>query len=197
MPNKISGTAPTIKSGRERRASEKAKAITDAATEKANSKQVTAQKSAERAEKRLRKKAKTAEITRRRNQENERPLSTQPVDHHQGARTPIADQDPSFTIQDVPIALKTTTPRVNLVPQRGAVPRPPLTSTSSLGNRSSASCTQGSVSKKLTPEKARYLLDLRDQMRNGGLQDIRKQISQSAAPSTAVPGRSKSTCICS
>jgi hypothetical protein len=27
MPNKVSGTAPTIKSGRERRASEKAKAI--------------------------------------------------------------------------------------------------------------------------------------------------------------------------
>ncbi|KIM71129.1 hypothetical protein PILCRDRAFT_17351 [Piloderma croceum F 1598] len=98
MPNKISGTAPTIKSGRERRALEKAKAITDAATEKANSKQVTAQKSAERAEKRSHKKAKTAEITRRRNQENERPLSTQPVDHHQGARTPIADQDPSVRV---------------------------------------------------------------------------------------------------
>ncbi|KIM86461.1 hypothetical protein PILCRDRAFT_327399 [Piloderma croceum F 1598] len=71
MPNKNSSTAPTTKSGRERRASEKAKSMLDAATEKANNKQETAQKSAERAEKRSRKKAKTAEITRRRNQENE------------------------------------------------------------------------------------------------------------------------------
>jgi hypothetical protein len=92
--------------------------LADAATEKANSKQETAQKSAERAEKRSRKKAKTAEITRRRNQENKRmhsiiyyvrnthnvnhdnlgPLRTQPVDHLPGARTPIADQDPSVRV---------------------------------------------------------------------------------------------------
>jgi len=46
--------------------------LADAATEKANSKKVTAQKSTEHADKRSRKKAKTAEITRHRNQENER-----------------------------------------------------------------------------------------------------------------------------
>jgi hypothetical protein len=49
--------------------------LADAAAEKAHNKQETAQKSADRAEKRTRKKAKTAEIERRRNQENERTYS--------------------------------------------------------------------------------------------------------------------------
>src|SRR5882762_2528473 len=91
MPMQISSTAP-VQNGRERRASAKAKAIclfslymsdkldtnsaylylADAVVEKANNKRETAQKSAERSEKRSRKKAKTAEIKRCRNQENER-----------------------------------------------------------------------------------------------------------------------------
>jgi len=90
--------------------------LADAAAEKAHNKQETVQKSAERAEKRTRKKAKTAEIERRRNQENERTYSfnfhhpyaalkvlfpTEPlaavvaVNRRQDTFPPSAEEDPS------------------------------------------------------------------------------------------------------
>src|SRR5882762_3069475 len=44
-----------------------------------------------------------------------------------------------FTVQDVPLATKVVTPRLGLVPQRGTIPRPPLTTTlSSASNRKDA-----------------------------------------------------------
>jgi hypothetical protein len=80
-------------------------------------------------------------------------MLTQPIgplgamrDDPQDSCIPIADQDPSvcavyslaifltpfqFTVWAIPVASKATTPHVNLVPQRGTVPRPPLTATSS------------------------------------------------------------------
>ena len=69
----------------------------------------------------------------------------------------VADQDPSvcnifmfndillmrfqFIVQDVPPSSNAIPPHVNLVPQRGTVPRPPVTMPS-LGNNSSASVSQ-------------------------------------------------------
>lgn len=50
---------------------------------------------------------------------------------------------------------KTSTPRINLVPQVGTVPRPPLVSKTSASNN---------TVKKLTPAKAAYLLGLRTEM---------------------------------
>jgi hypothetical protein len=91
-------------------------ALADAAAEKAHNKRETAQKSTDRAEKRTRKKAKTAEIERRRNQENEHMysynlhhpyaalkgvFSTEPlavvvaVNRRQDTFPPSAEEDPS------------------------------------------------------------------------------------------------------
>ena len=69
----------------------------------------------------------------------------------------VADQDPSvcnifafndillmqldFIVQDVPPSSNAIPPHVNLVPQRGTVPHPPVTMPS-LGNNSSASVSQ-------------------------------------------------------
>jgi hypothetical protein len=265
MPMQISSTAP-VQNGRERRASAKAKAIclfslymsdkldtnsaylylADAVVEKANNKRETAQKSAERSEKRSRKKAKTAEIERRRNQENERmyfslltssicsfftepSVAAVPISHHQDAHFPSVEQDPGvcyavqyslmqslksfqFTVQDIPLVSKAATPRLNLVPQRGAVPRPPLaTALSSARNRADARTDkvknfilqlynhslllpQMPAPKKLTPETAHYLLELREKVNNGSLHELQKQINgtQSVANPRARHGSSYS-----
>ena len=47
-----------------------------------------------------------------------------------------------FTVQDIPATSNVITPRVNLLPQRGTVPRPPPATTPSLGSRSTGSHIQ-------------------------------------------------------
>ena len=120
------------------------------------------------------------------------PSTATVIDPRKDICAPSVESDSSvWCAVEYSVTTKVSTPRLNLVPQKGAVPCPPLGSARNHAgghntevppltlqlSKCSLLLLQTPVPRKLSAEKAHYLLQLHDQMSNGSLRKLSQEVS--------------------